>query len=110
MSETEGVGGLARFRKALSKAEMQHQSQRLNRINADIAGWKTIREIYRDVFPEVQLVIGTTKSSEQFVRARVNPSAKQKAVTELMAPPAEYVTGYQRCKPNALARLTASLA
>lgn len=99
MSNAEGVRGPAKFRKALSTAEMRHQIQRLNRINADLAEWKTIRKIYRDLFPEVQLVIGTTKSSEQFFRARVNPPAKPQAVTELMAPPAEYVTGYQRCNP-----------
>lgn len=52
MSDAEGVGGSANFRKALSKAEMRHQIQRLNRINADVAEWKTIREIYRDVFPK----------------------------------------------------------
>lgn len=99
MSDAQGVGGTAKFRKALSKAEMRHQIQRLNPINANVAEWKTIREIYRDLFPEVQLVIGTTKSSEQFFRARVNPPAKLHAVTELMAPPAEFVTGYQRCNP-----------
>jgi hypothetical protein len=100
MSDAEGVGGSAKFRKALSQAEMRNQIHRLNRINADVAEWKMIREIYHDVFPEVQLVIGTTKSSEQFFRARVNPPAKPQAVTELMALPAEYVTGYQRCNPR----------
>lgn len=40
MSDEEGVGGSAKFRKALSKAEMRHQTQLLNRINADVAEWK----------------------------------------------------------------------
>jgi hypothetical protein len=44
-------------------AEMWYQIQRLDRTNSDIADRETIRENYRDLFPEVQLVIGTTKCS-----------------------------------------------
>ncbi|WP_185928814.1 hypothetical protein [Sphingomonas sp. IC081] len=50
MSNAEGVRGSAIFWKALSKAEVRHKIQPLNRINADVAEWKTIREIYRDLF------------------------------------------------------------
>lgn len=41
---------------------------------------------YRDLFPELQLLIGTTKSSEQFLRARVNPIPSPLSAIPIGAP------------------------
>lgn len=51
MSDTQGDGSVKDLKKVLSIAEMQHQIHRLSRINADVAEWKTIREITATCFP-----------------------------------------------------------
>ena len=49
------------------------------------------------MFVGVRTVVGTTNGQDLFFRARVNPIAAINHVSELLAPPRELVTGYQRC-------------
>lgn len=84
-------------RKALTKSEMRAQIKRLNRINADLSDFKTIKQIYDRLFEGVMTSIGTTSSAQQLFRARINPHYKPIHITEITAPPSGAVTGFQRC-------------
>lgn len=81
----------------LSKADMRAEIRRLNRINSDIAEYKTIKQIYERMVNGIMVVVGTTLSHELYFRARVNPTKKIVRVSEIGAPPASMVTGFQRC-------------
>jgi hypothetical protein len=81
----------------LSRRDMTLHIQRLNRLNADVSEFKTIKQIYNRMFVGVGTIIGNSSGAELFFRARVNPAGRLTRVEELLAPPAEIVTGFQRC-------------
>ncbi len=81
----------------LSKLDMRRQINRLNRLDCNKAEYKTICQIIAKMIVGIPIVVGTTKSHELFFRVWKNPGHKLNLLSELCAPPAAKVTGFQRC-------------
>ncbi len=83
--------------RALSLNELRAEIRKLNRMNADAADYNAVKKIYDRMLFQIRVAVGTTSGGELFFRGRVNPPNKPKHISEMGAPVAERVTGYQRC-------------
>ncbi|MCY1672688.1 RES family NAD+ phosphorylase [Novosphingobium sp. SL115] len=81
----------------LSRIEMREQIRRLNRIDFSKSDYKTVKAIVSRMIAGVPIMVGPTKSHELFFRVRKNPRHKLRNVSELCAPSADCVSGFQRC-------------
>lgn len=81
----------------LSKFDLRKQIRQLNGLDLSRAEYKTLKQKVRRITEGMSTVIGLTGGGEAFYRVRRNPSAKPTKTDELAAPPAKFVTGYQRC-------------
>jgi len=72
--------------------------KQLNRLDVDRADYKYIVSVFRRAIKGVRANI-SFRSTELYFRARVCNELKPSKVSELKAPPAELVKGFQRCNP-----------
>lgn len=82
----------------LSRTEAREQIRKLNRIDPVSASYDSIRSTFNKITHGLNVVVGLAGGGELFYRARV-ASEKPVNITELHAPPAHLVRGYQRCNP-----------
>lgn len=88
----------------------------LNRLDLSCTDYPTLVSMFRDAIIGIRVSIGLSPSTELYFRARICNSPKPSEVHEIAAPPAEFVSGFQRCNPpkhsmfySASKRLTALL-
>ena len=100
----------------MNEHDPQNVIRRLNRLDVERAEFDDIVLMLRHAITGVRVSVGLTPSTELYFRARICNSHKPTKVAELAAPPAEYVTGFQRCNPpgnsmfySAAKRITALL-
>lgn len=82
----------------ISRSEAREQIRKLNRMDPRSASYDSIRSTFNKITDRLNVVVGIAGGGELFYRARV-ASEKPVRVTELHAPPAHLVRGYQRCNP-----------
>ncbi|WP_339540326.1 RES domain-containing protein [Pseudomonas sp. RA_5y_Pfl1_P24] len=82
----------------ISRSEAREQIRKLNRIDPRSASYDSIRSTFNKITHGLNVVVGIAGGGEMFYRARV-ASKKPVKITELHAPPAHLVRGYQRCNP-----------
>lgn len=82
----------------ISRSEAREQIKKLNRIDPKTASYDSILSIFTKITDGMKVVVGIAAGGELFYRARV-ASEKPLKITELQAPPAHLVRGYQRCNP-----------
>jgi len=82
----------------VSRSEAREQIRKLNRIDPKSASYDSILSIFTKITDGLNVVVGIAGGGELFYRARV-ASEKPVKITELHAPPAHLVCGYQRCNP-----------
>lgn len=83
----------------LSSLERRQLIWRLNRIDPTKGEYSTILDIIRKMAGDLNILVSTSKGQELFYRARVAPKNRPELVSELHAPPAALVQGFQRCNP-----------
>ncbi len=81
----------------LSKFELRRQISQLNSLDLTKSDYKTLKSKVQRITEGMATVIGLTGGGEAFFRVRRNPPAKLTTLTDLGPPPAQYVTGFQRC-------------
>jgi len=81
----------------MSKLEMRQHIEKLNRLNLDRVGYEIIKSNIEKMFDGIRIIAGTTSSHELFFRARKKTNEKISLISELIAPPPDKVTGFQRC-------------
>jgi len=81
----------------LSRLELRQHILRLNRLDPVRADYAHLKRTYASIVDGIRLVVGKTLSTETLFRARVERTQPFTHVHELESPPAERVTGYQRC-------------
>ncbi|NTB99093.1 RES family NAD+ phosphorylase [Agrobacterium tumefaciens] len=84
---------------ALSRYALRQEIKKLNRLNPKDASYTAITQTYRNIMHGMTLVAGKLGGGELFYRVRKTGGYKPNSVKELHAPPANLVTGYQRCNP-----------
>ncbi|MEJ8664507.1 MULTISPECIES: RES domain-containing protein [Pseudomonas] len=82
----------------ISRSEIREQIKKLNRIDPKSASYDSILSIFTRITNGMKVVVGIAGGGELFYRARVT-SEKPLKISELQAPPAHLVRGYQRCNP-----------
>lgn len=82
----------------VSRSEAREQIRKLNRIDPKRASYDSIFSIFTKITDGLNVVVSRAAGGELFYRARV-ASNKPVKITELHAPPAHLVCGYQRCNP-----------
>lgn len=85
--------------KPLSIFELSTRMASLNRLDLSTAKYPTILQAMRNLSTGSSTLIEMVQPQELFFRVRVNPSTKPTSIADLGPPPAELVTGYQRCNP-----------
>lgn len=83
----------------MESEDLQRTIRRLNRLDVEQANFEDIVSMIRKAIAGIRVSVSLTPSTELYFRARVCQSYKPKRVTELAAPPAELVEGFQRCNP-----------
>jgi hypothetical protein len=81
----------------LSLKEVRNRIKWMNEVDLSVADFCLLREKFRELACDFRVVVDNCPSTECFFRVRVNPKTRPTKISELMAPPAEFVTGYQRC-------------
>lgn len=82
----------------LSSFDLRQEIKKLNRLDPKRANFDNILRTYNTIFVGLGIVIGKTRSTETLFRARIiNEGPKPSSMSELAAPPANLVVGYQRC-------------
>jgi hypothetical protein len=94
--------------KPLSRAELRDEIVKLNRIDPRRDVYSTICSIYAKITSGFTTFVGSTGGAELFYRVRKTKGLKPIVVSELQAPPAEFVTGYQRCNPPSVSMFYAA--
>lgn len=69
----------------------------LNLLDLDETPYEIVLEMCSELFVGLKTTMRTNGGAELLFRSRVNPSIRPSKVDELGAPPAEAVTGFQRC-------------
>jgi|CXWL01.1.fsa_nt_gi hypothetical protein len=82
----------------MSIFQLRQKIKQLNRIDLDKADHKYLVSLIWSASTNVRMPLGY-KGIETYFRARICNSKKIDKVSELGAPPAELITGYQRCNP-----------
>jgi hypothetical protein len=82
-----------------SRQEIRQEIKKLNRLDPKRASYSDINRTYVKIMEGLSVVAGMAGGGELFHRLRRTGGLKPSLVTELQAPPATFVTGYQRCNP-----------
>ncbi len=83
----------------LSRLEIRQEIKKLNRLDPKLASYAAISTTYSRITDGFVTIAGKAAAGELFYRVRRTGGPKPRHVSELKAPPAELVTGYQRCNP-----------
>jgi hypothetical protein len=83
--------------KKLTHTDILRRTRQLDRIDLSRASFLTLQNEIRKLMHGIGVPIEMSPSTEFYFRVRKNPGAKIANVAGLMAPPAELVTGFQRC-------------
>lgn len=86
-------------RAAPSRLEIRQEIKKLNRLDPKRALYSAISTTYHNITSGLAIVVGKAGGGEIFHRVRRTAGSKPSRVSELRAPPAQVVTGYQRCNP-----------
>lgn len=84
---------------SLSRWEIRQEIKKLNRLDPKLASYSAIKSTYQKITDGLLIVVGKAGGGELFFRVRRTGGRKPSHTTELQAPPAKLVTGYQRCNP-----------
>lgn len=82
-----------------SRLEIRQELKKLNRLDPRRASYSAIHATYVNILEGLSIVVGKAGGGELFYRVRRTAGLKPSLITELQAPPAEFVVGYQRCNP-----------
>ncbi|MQB43035.1 RES family NAD+ phosphorylase [Rhizobium sp. ICMP 5592] len=83
----------------LSRQAVRQEITKLNRLDPKRAWYSAIEATYQRLTNGLSIVVGTAGGGELFYRVRKTGGEKPRFISELQAPPAKYVTGFQRCNP-----------
>lgn len=83
----------------LSRLEIRQEIKKLNRLDPKLASYTAISSTYGRITEGFVTIAGKAGAGELFYRVRRTGGPKPTHISELQAPPAELVTGYQRCNP-----------
>ncbi|WP_373413675.1 RES family NAD+ phosphorylase [Ensifer aridi] len=83
----------------LSRWEIRQEIKKLNRLDPKLASYSAIVSTYQKLTDGFVTVAGKAGAGELFYRVRRTGGSKPTRTAELQAPPANLVTGYQRCNP-----------
>lgn len=83
----------------LSRLEVRREITKLNRLDANQASYPAILATYGKLTEQMSVVVGIAGAGELFYRVRRTNDRKPLLLADLQAPPAERVTGFQRCNP-----------
>lgn len=83
----------------LSRLEIRQEIKKLNRLDPTQAAYAAISATYVRITTGLHIVVGKAGGGELFYRVRRTGGSKPSNISELQAPPARFVTGYQRCNP-----------
>lgn len=92
----------------MSRLSIRQEIAKLNRLDPTRADYALIDSTYRRLTDGLHIVVGLTGGGEIFFRVRKNMDHKPAHLSELSAPPAQFVTGYQRCNPPGVPMFYAS--
>lgn len=85
----------------LSKQEMRHEIKRINRVDLSKSNYPTIKALVSKMLSGVPIRVSPMLPQDLLFRARKKRNEKFQYVKDLCAPPADFVTGFQRCNaPN----------
>ncbi|MCR6658713.1 MAG: hypothetical protein NVV72_04975 [Asticcacaulis sp.] len=83
----------------LSRVLIRQEITKLNRLDPNRALYSAISATYEKITEGLAVVVGKTGDGELFHRVRRTGGNKPNLITELQAPPVEFVQGFQRCNP-----------
>lgn len=71
----------------------------LNRIDLDTIEYSLLSEKLKKLLFEFPVFVRLSKSTDMYFRARISNKEELNYVSQIVAPPKEFVKGYQRCNP-----------
>jgi hypothetical protein len=80
----------------LSNLEIRAKIRQLTRVDLSVAQYATLKSIFRSMMEDILIQVKMTTGGDLFYRARANCN-KPSVTDEMMAPPANLITQFQRC-------------
>jgi hypothetical protein len=77
--------------------ELRSKINWLNGLDPKAADFEQLKRAYKYLITGYHVLVEMSPPTEMYFRARVNAPSKPARVSEIMAPPVESVTGFQRC-------------